>query len=188
MRQPADAEVLDPDPGVIVGLIAAVLDGSWPDAPDQFTAYFAGLGCVPGEALDSEINVPESSHGVLTMPGIQMQNGSWAALHGKLFSLNFFFFPGRHGSHALSEIGFEAVLARLRVTHGEPADEGVDRNGNRSAFWEVGESSIELYGHVTLAPALQIGLGRRSVESAYNELIQEGNPRGPEPPTGDGNR
>ena len=188
MSEPVDVKLLDPDPDVVVGLIGKVLAATWPEALDQFTAYFAGLGCGPGEALDWEIDVPGSTHGALTMPGIQMQNGSWAALHGKLFSLNFFFFPGKHGSRALSEAGFEAVRQRLIAAYGSPADEGLDRNGNRSAFWEVRESSIELYGHVTLAPALQVGLGRRSVESAYNELIQEGNPRGPEPPTGHGNR
>ncbi|WP_312178743.1 hypothetical protein [Arthrobacter sp.] len=165
--------LIEPTPDVIVEFIGRVAGAPWPDDSAGFTAYFDSLGCTAGESAEYSDPVPGSTCGPLTCPGTFLDHGSWAAYNGQLFALNFFFYSG---SRRLAEVGFGAVRDRLNDIYGSPADEGTDANGDRSAYWTPGENSIELYGHVTLAPALQIGLGRRDVEELYSESARHSGP------------
>ncbi|MBD7993845.1 hypothetical protein H9639_00810 [Arthrobacter sp. Sa2CUA1] len=162
-------QLTDPTPEAVVHFIARVVDAPWPRESGAFMAYFDRLGCTPGESLEYTDPVPGSAGGPFSCESIFLENGSWAAFRGQLFSLNFFLYSGRRDSEALAEVGFEAVRERLSAEFGPPVDSGDDANGNHSAFWTPGENSIELYGHVALAPAPQVGVGRRSVEALYNE-------------------
>ncbi|MBD8045049.1 hypothetical protein H9638_14650 [Arthrobacter sp. Sa2BUA2] len=163
------AQLTDPTPEAVVQFLARVIDAPWPQESGAFTAHFDRLGCTAGEPLEYADPVPGSIGGPFTCDGISLETGSWAAFNGQLFSLNFFLYSGRRDSETIAEAGFEAVREHLRAVCGPPEDEGTDANGSLSAFWNPGENSIELYGHVTLAPALQVGVGRRSVEALYNE-------------------
>lgn len=163
MSVPATSAVpLDPNPDLIVELVGRVVGRTWPEYPEGLVEYLAGIGCVPGEPRPAEL--VESMEGGLTMPGLKLENGSWAAFRGRLFSLNFFFYPG---PHALA--GYEAVRQGLIGAYGAPSEE--TGHENRSVVWCVGETGIELYGHVTVAPVLQLGLSHRELSRTYNGLI-----------------
>lgn len=102
-----------------------------------------------------------------------MEGGSWAALAGKLHFLGFFFYPGTQDSHVLAGTAFDIVRDRLTNIHGKITDETDQSEGNRSALWEVNETSIALYAHVNLAPMLQLGLSHRELTLLHEKLIIE---------------
>ncbi|MHA7181336.1 hypothetical protein ACX80J_14625 [Arthrobacter sp. MDB2-24] len=164
---------LDPPPDQILNLINTVVSARWPEDPDQFNAHFATIGCVPGPLFKHQDDLPNSSRGSLLMPGVPMEGGSWAALAGKLHFLGFFFYPGTQDSHVLAGTAFDIVRDRLTNIYGKAADETDQSEGNRSALWEVNETSIELYAHVNLAPMLQLGLSHRELTLLHEKLIIE---------------
>ncbi|MCC9145167.1 MULTISPECIES: hypothetical protein [unclassified Arthrobacter] len=165
MDETAATEVLlDPNPDFIVELVGKVVGQTWPEDPGGLGEYLAGIGCMPLPPRPGDLVEP-STEGNLTMPGIEMENGSWAALKGRLFSLNFFFYPG---PQVLP--GYEDVRQGLIDAYGVPLEE--TRQGNRSAVWCVGETMIELYGHVTVAPVLQLGPGHRELSRVYNDVVR----------------
>ncbi len=102
-----------------------------------------------------------------------MEGGSWATLAGKLHSLGFFFYPGTQGSRIVAGLAFDIVQDRLTNVYGKAADEKGHSEGNRSALWEVNETSIELYAHINLAPVLQLGLSHRDLTLLHDKLIIE---------------
>ncbi len=151
---------LEPHPDVVAVLIAKAVSTPWPEDAEQCGPYLARLSCTADAALPArEEDLPEEERGWLHFPG--GERGVWSAADGKLESLDFFFYPGRLGPRALSEFGFEALHSRLNAAYGPPIDEGGYPNGHRYGVWHVGETSIELYAHVELAPVLQLGLGHR---------------------------
>lgn len=164
---------LDPHPDVVLSLINKVVSAPWPEDSDQFDAYFATIGCVPGPSAEHQDDLPVSSRGSLLMPGVSMEDGSWAALAGKLSSLGFFFYPGTRDSHVLAGPAFDIVRDRLADLYGRATDATDHSEGNRSALWEVNDTSIELYAHVTLAPMLQLGLSHRGLNLLHEKLITE---------------
>jgi hypothetical protein len=164
---------LDPHPDVILSLIKKVVSRRWPEDPDQFNAYFETIGCTPGPLFEHHDDLPDSSHGSLLMPGVSMEGGSWAALAGKLHSLGFFFYPGKQDSRVLAGPAFDIVRDRLTNVFGKATDETDQSEGNRSALWEVNETSIDLYSHVNLAPTLQLGLSHRELTLLHEKLIIE---------------
>lgn len=168
----APVPLVNPTPDAIIDFIVRVNGTPWPEDVAGITAYFGSLGCTAGEPAAYSDPVPGSTTGPLRCGGISLKDGSWATFNGQLFSLNFFFYSGRRDSQKLAAVGFDAVRDRINSRYGSPVDVGTDPNGNRSAYWTAGENSIELYGHVTLAPALQVGLGRRDVENIFNESFR----------------
>ncbi|RJT79169.1 hypothetical protein D6T63_11155 [Arthrobacter cheniae] len=164
---------LDPDPSVILSLINKVVRGRWPEDPDQFNAYFATIGCTPGLLFEHQDDLPDSFRGSLLVPGVSMDNGSWAALAGKLHFLGFFFYPGTQDSRVLAGLAFDVVRASVTDAYGKATDESDQGEGNRSALWEVNETSIELYAHVNLAPMLQLGLSNRELAVFPDTLITD---------------
>lgn len=165
--------LLNPDPGVIVRLIDTVVSTPWPEDPNQFDAYFASIGCTPGPLFEHKDDLPESSHGALLMPEVSMEDGSWASLAGKLYDLGFFFYPGTQHSRVLAGPAFETIRERLTDAYGKATDETDHGQGNRSASWEVKETSIDLYAHVNLAPVLQLGLSHRDLSRLHDKLFIE---------------
>jgi hypothetical protein len=165
------AQLLNPDPEVIAELTDKVVNQPWPEDPEQLGAYFRGIDCAPGPALENQDDLPESTGGVLLMPGVPMEHGSWGAFGGRLFTLGFFFYPGVHGSCALSEAGYHPVRDRLSTLYGSPSDESAQGDGNRSALWTARDTSIELYAHVILAPVLQLGLSHCGLTAAHDQLV-----------------
>lgn len=151
---------LNPHPDVVAALVAKVVSSPWPQGPEQSGPYLAFLGCAAGAALPGrEDDYPGEQRGWLHLPG--SETGMWSSGKGTLNGLHFFFYPGRQGSRALSEVGFEALYARLNAAYGFPADEVGYPNGHRSGLWHAGQTSIELYAHVDKAPMLQLGLAQR---------------------------
>jgi hypothetical protein len=163
------AHLLNPDPEVIVKLIDRVVNRPWPEDPALFDAYFTGIGCTPGPGFEHPDDLPESTRGTLLMPGVPIEHGLWGALDGRLFTLGFFFYPGMQGSRALSDIGYRAVQDRLSTLYGDPSDETAQGDGNRSALWTVHGTSVSLYAHVNLAPALQLGLEHAELTAAHDQ-------------------
>ena len=102
-----------------------------------------------------------------------MEGGSWTALAGKLHSLGFFFYPGTQDSRVLAGPAFDIVRDRLTNVFGKATDETDQSEGNRSALWEVNETSIDLYSHVNLAPTLQLGLSHRELTLLHEKLVIE---------------
>ena len=153
---------LEPHPDVVAALLEKIVSTPWPDDAEQRGPYLARLSCTADAALPRrEEDLPDEERGWLHFPGGERGMGMWSATDGKLENLGFFFYPGRLGPRALSEFGFEALHSRLNAAYGPPVDEDVYPNGHRSGVWHVGETSIELYAHVELAPVLQLGLGNR---------------------------
>lgn len=169
--------LVDPTPDAIIDFIGRVNGTPWPGDAAGITSYFGSLGCTAGEPAEYSDPVPGSTSGPLMCGGITLEAGSWMAFNGQLFSLNFFFYSGRRNSQKLAEFGFEAVRDRLSDEYGPPVEANTDAIGNRSAYWTPGENSIELYGHVTLAPVLQVGLSRRDVGELYEEKARHAGPQ-----------
>ncbi|MCC3274500.1 hypothetical protein LJ753_01275 [Arthrobacter sp. zg-Y20] len=166
--QTEPSAALDPPPDVVAALIEKVASTPWPEDPEQCGLYLARLDCTADAALPfREEDLPGEERGWLHFPG--GERGVWSAVDGKLESLGFFFYPGRLGSRALCEFGFEALHSRLKAAYGPPIDEGAYPNGHRSGVWHAGETSIELYAHVELAPVLQLGLGNRERIRVHEE-------------------
>lgn len=164
---------LDPHPDVILSLINKVVSGPWPEDPDQFNAYFETIDCAPGPLNEHQDDLPDSSRGSLLMPGISMEGGSWEALAGKLHFLGFFFYPGTLDLRVLAGSAFDIVRNRLTNVYGKATDETDQSEGNRSALWEVNETSIELYAHTNFAPMLQLGLSHQQLTLLHEKLIIE---------------
>lgn len=164
---------LDPHPDVILRLINKVVSGRWPEDPDQFNAYFETIDCAPGPVGKHQDDLPDTARGSLLMPEVSMEGGSWEALAGKLHFLGFFFYPGSLDSRVLAGSAFEIVRDRLTDIYGKATDESDQSEGNRSALWEVNETSIELYAHVNLAPMLQLGLSHQQLTLLHEKLVIE---------------
>ncbi|MBE0010146.1 MULTISPECIES: hypothetical protein [unclassified Arthrobacter] len=160
--------LLDPDPSVVADLIEKVVGQPWPEHKDQFNAYFKRIGCTPGQALKHEEDLPESMSGVLFMPVAGMESGSWCALDGKLFSLNFMFYPGMLEERAASDVGGRLVYERLNSAYGV-TDRIPQGDGNWSAAWTVRETSIDLHAHVNQAPMMQLGLSHSALTAIHDK-------------------
>lgn len=166
---------LDPPPEVIVRLLERIVGEKWPSGSENFSGCFAHLGCVLGSPThpddDASLGVTQ---GRFVIPGCEAKNASWAALNDHLFSLNLFVYEGS-GNSSLAKVhaGYEAVRDGISAVFGPSLDESVDRRGNRSAFWSIQGTVIELYAHVSVAPVVQVGAAHEGRTAVYEQLIAQ---------------
>ncbi len=161
---------MTPPASAIVEFIQAVTDTPWPSAEDQFHGYFERLGCELTAGDHTDGHVPGLTGGSFVTHRLATQHPSWIALNGSLFSLNFF---AHGGDPDAVNAGYDEVRAGLISLFGEPFDEPAAQRGNRAAVWLAGDTEIELYAHVSLAPVLQIGLGHKERNAAYEQLLAQ---------------
>ena len=165
-----------PPASAIVEFIHAVTDTPWPSAEDQFHGYFQRLGCELIAGDHDSGHLPGLTGGAFVTHRLATQHPSWTALNGSLFSLNFF---AHEGDPDAVNAGYDGVRAGLISLFGPPFDEPPAHRGNRAAAWLAGDTEIELYAHVSLAPVLQIGLGHKERNAAYEQRLppDAGGPR-----------
>jgi hypothetical protein len=170
---PPPSRFLDPSPEVIVRLVERIVGEQWPSGSENFSGYFTRLGCVLGSPTDPD---DEASLGVtqgrFVVPGCDVKNPSWVALNDDLFSLNLFVYEGSENFSSADVIaGYDAVRDGISAVFGPSPDERTDRHGNRSAVWWVQGTVIELYAHVSVAPAVQVGAAHEGRTAVYHQLI-----------------
>ena len=161
---------MTPPASAIVEFIQAVTDTPWPSAEDQFHSYFERLGCEFTAGEHNSGHLPGLPGGAFVTHRLTTQHPSWSALDGSLFSLNFF---AHEGDADAVNAGYDGVRAGLIGLYGQPFDEPPAHRGNRAAAWRAGDTEIELYAHVSLAPALQIGLGHKERNAAYEDRLAQ---------------
>ena len=161
---------MTPPASAIVEFIQAVTDTPWPSAEDQFHGYFERLGCELMTLDHKSDHLPGLAEGAFVTHRLATQHPSWTALDGYLFSLNFFAHEG--DADAVNAV-YDGVKADLIGLYGQPFDEPPAQGGNRAAAWLAGDTEIELYAHVSLAPALQIGLGHKERNAAYEDRLAQ---------------
>ena len=161
-------ESLNPNPSAIVEFVQAAVETPWPSGATQSRKYFERLGCElgPADGSDDE-TLLGVTRGTFVVPRITTINALWAALDGSLFSLNFFAYANARDVAAAVDAGYDAVRHGLIGLYGQPVTEQKGPSVYRSAAWAVKDTLIELYPHVLQAPALQIGLGHRERNAAY---------------------
>ena len=167
-------ESLDPHPGVIVKFIQAVVETPWPSGTVQSRNYFERLGCELGPAGGSDDETLLGvTRGAFVIPRIATINALWSALDGSLFNLNFFTYANARDVIAAVDAGYDEVRNGLIGLYGQPATEQKGPSAYRSADWVVRDTLIELHPHVLQAPVLQIGLGHRERNAAYERRIAQ---------------
>ncbi|WP_432244589.1 hypothetical protein ACRB8A_09785 [Arthrobacter sp. G.S.26] len=167
-----NVESLDPHPSVIVRFIQSAAEKTWPSDVALFQDYFDHLGCELDVVDDpAGTEPPAVTRGLFTTTDIRTDGASWAALDGLLSSLNFFAYQHEQDVAAAVVAGYEGVRAGLKDLFGPSPDEQTDGRGNRSAMWRTQDVLIELYAHVTEAPALQVGISHRECNAIYERLL-----------------
>lgn len=181
MNAPLDGvESFDPHPSAIVKFIQTVTEQPWPSADNQFRNYFEHLGCQLKSTDDHDDAPLGVTRGAFVTRRITTKNASWVALDGSLFSLNFFAYENARDVVGAVNAGYDGVRTGLIGLYGQPLDERLSRHDNRSAVWLVQDTEIELYGHISLAPVLQIGLGHKERNAVYEHRLAQ-LPDGPKP-------
>lgn len=173
MNAPTErTESLNPDPREIAAFIQSVAESPWPSADDQFSSYFEDLGCELERATHNDDDAALGvTRGSFVTRRFTTKNSSWVALDGSLFSLNLFAYEDAVDLVTTVDAGFDRVRNHLVSMYGQPFDEQLSPQANRSAAWLVRETVIELYAHVSLAPALQIGLGHKAHNAVYEHRL-----------------
>lgn len=167
-------EPLNPNPGVIVEFIQDVVETPWPLGTVQFRNYFERIGCELGPAGGSDDETLLGvTRGAFVIPRIATISALWAALDGSLFSLNFFTYANARDVIAAVDAGYDAVRNGLIGLYGQPLTDQKGPAAYRSSDWAVQDTLIELYPHVLQAPVLQIGLGHRERNAAYERRIAQ---------------
>ena len=158
----------------VVNFVRGVTEKSWPSAPAQYARYFQELKCEfpTSDELGGE-DAFGATRGSFSSINITIESASWTALHGSLFSLNFF--PHLQEMDVSGDIrgAYERLRSRLIDSYGQPQDEGLDKRGNRAATWLAGVTRIELYAHVARPAALQIGLSHSGRNAIYEQRLAQ---------------
>lgn len=171
MNRPVEGkESPDPHPSALVNFIQTVTEMPWPSAENQFHKYFEHLGCVLKPASHNDDAPLGVSRGAFVTRHSTMKNASWAALDRSLFFLGFFAYED---AVDVVDAGYDEVRNSLISLYGRPFDDRLSPLDNRSAVWLVKETEIELYAHVSLAPALQIGLSHKDRNAAYEHRLTQ---------------
>ncbi|WP_146070457.1 hypothetical protein [Arthrobacter sp. 08Y14] len=166
---------LDPPPEMVMRLMERIVGEQWPSGLERFSSYFARLGCVLGSPAEPDDEAaPGVAQGRFDVPGCEVKNASWDALNDDLFSLNLFVYEGSENFSSADVIaGYDAVRDGISAVFGPSPDERTDRHGNRSAVWWVQGTVIELYAHVSVAPAVQVGAAHEGRTAVYHQLIAQ---------------
>ncbi|MFJ4285445.1 hypothetical protein ACIPY0_07340 [Paenarthrobacter nicotinovorans] len=157
-----NGETLDPAPSVIVRFIQSAARKTWPSEIGLFQEYFEHFGCELGVVTDpAGTEPPAVTQGFFMTAEMRTDGASWFALDGLLCGINFFAYEHEREVPTAVIAGYEGVRAGLIGLFGQSPDERADRRGNRAAAWRTQDVLIELYAHVTVAPALQVGISHR---------------------------
>lgn len=167
-------ESLNPNPGVIVEFILAVVETPWPLGTEQPRNYIERRGCELGPSGGSDDETLLGvTRGAFVIPRIATINALWAAIDGSLFSLNFFTYANARNVITAVDAGYDAVKNGLIGLYGQPLTEQKGPSAYRSADWAIRDTLVELYLHVLQAPMLQIGLCHRERNAAYEHRIAQ---------------
>jgi hypothetical protein len=158
----------------VVNFVCGVTEKAWPSDPTQYARYFQELKCglLPSDERGGE-DAFGMTRGSFSSTNITIESASWTALHGCLFSLNFF--PHIQDLDVFGDVAgaYEGLRSSLIDAYGQPQDERSDQRDNRAATWLAGVTRIELYVHVARPAALQIGLSHSERNAIYEQRLAQ---------------